>query len=575
MSPLQPLAPSQSQINSKVEESKSKFYIWVWAILWLGLCVFAVSANAKGINDAEAVPGEYLVKTNEASLLAFKNKLKATWNVQKVPHLEHVYKLRAQGAPPNLKRISEIRKKQIEQIYSLIPEAQVVEPNFIYRAQVMPSHHEEPKSTLGWSSNDPEMSKLWGMERIKINELWKMGVQGSRKIKVAVIDTGISLNHPDLKDNIWTNPNEIPDNGIDDDGDGFIDDVHGWNFASQSNNANDDQMHGSHCSGTIGAVGNNGVGVAGVNWNVSLVPVKFLDAYGSGTLEGAVQAVRYATKMGVQVMSNSWGGGGYSQLLLEAIQEARNAGILFVAAAGNDSANNDEVASYPANYEVDNIISVAAINSSGALADFSNYGKNKVHVAAPGVNIFSTVLEGGYRLLDGTSMATPHVSGLAALLWSVNPKMNYAQIKERILQTVTPNRALRRKVISGGEINAEQAFSNTRVPVNEPNESEWLTKEYSIESPHPYENSKVYSYEVKIPHAKYMRIIFDQIETESKYDPIYISGSDGQAIERISGSYQNYVSDFIEDSVVQIKLVTDSSINQKGFSIKKVQYILK
>jgi subtilisin family serine protease len=178
---------------------------------------------------------------------------------------------------------------------------------------------------------------------IHVAPLWQRGVTGSRDIVVAVIDTGMDRTHPDLMPNLYVNPGEagaLANNGVDDDGNGFVDDVSGWNFYAKNNNSNDDNRHGSHCSGTIGAAGNNGVGVVGVNWNVSLLPVKFLSGSGSGSTEGAVNAVNYATRMKVNVMSNSWGGGAPSQALKEAIEKANQAGILFVAAAGNDGSNN-------------------------------------------------------------------------------------------------------------------------------------------------------------------------------------------------------------------------------------------
>ncbi|NDD93079.1 hypothetical protein EBZ37_13485 [bacterium] len=251
-------------------------------------------------------------------------------------------------------------------------------------------------------------------------------------------------------------------NGVDDDGNGFIDDVHGWNFAAKSSNSSDDQGHGSHCAGTIGGSGNNSIGVAGVNWQVTMMPVKFLDAQGGGTLQGAVEAINYARTMGAKIMSNSWGGGGASQALKEAIEKARDAGILFVAAAGNDGTDNDSRPVYPAAYPVENVLAVSAVDNQGGLADFSNFGKKTVHVAAPGVNVMSSTKGSSYRSLSGTSMACPHVSGVGALLLSINPSMSYSELKERIMKTSQPLASVRRKVVSRGMVSAYNAINNIR-----------------------------------------------------------------------------------------------------------------
>jgi subtilisin family serine protease len=182
-----------------------------------------------------------------------------------------------------------------------------------------------------------------------------------------------------------------------------VDAASGYNFVTNKPLGRDDHNHGTHCAGTIGAAANNGLGVVGVTWNVTIIPIKFLDAQGSGTLENAVQSIQYATRLRVHVMSNSWGGGGYTQSLYDAIDEARKAGILFVAAAGNESNNNDDRPSYPAGYSLDNVISVAAVDNQDKIASFSNHGARTVHVAAPGVKILSTVKGGGYGVMSGTS----------------------------------------------------------------------------------------------------------------------------------------------------------------------------
>ena len=287
-------------------------------------------------------------------------------------------------------------------------------------------------------SDDTRLHDLWGMNNkgqtggtedkdIDAPEAWDI-TTGSKDILVGVIDTGIDRDHEDLKANMWTNPNEIAGNGKDDDKNGYIDDVHGWDFYNNDNNPDDDDSHGTHCAGTIGGVGNNGKGVVGVCWNVSMVGIKFLGKDG-GYISDAIKSVTYATKIGVNLTSNSWGGGGYSSTLKRAIDEANQKGIGFVAAAGNHNGNNDSRPSYPASYKSENVISVGASDHRGKKAYFSCYGKTSVHLFAPGVKILSSVPNNKYASFQGTSMAAPHVSGAYALLLSANPTWSVAQVK--------------------------------------------------------------------------------------------------------------------------------------------------
>jgi subtilisin family serine protease len=450
------------------------------------------------------------------------------------------------------------------------------EPNFVYHA-------------LDVAPNDTDFTKLWGLSNtgqkdesgqagspgsdIHVLPLWSQGVIGSRKVTVAVIDTGVDWNHPDLVKNLYTNTKEIPGNGIDDDNNGFIDDVHGWSFSSKSNNSADDHDHGTHCAGTIGAEGNNSLGVVGVNWEVSILPVKFLDATGGGTLADAIEAINYARKMKVQVMSNSWGGGSFSQALKDAIDETKKEGILFVAAAGNDSNNNDSHPSYPATYDSDNIISVAATDNLDQIAGFSNFGAKSVHVAAPGVKIFSTIRDGKYGAKSGTSMATPHVAGIAALLWAALPDLTYADIKSRLIKTSVPVSGLKKKVAAKGRVDAYNAFHNIVPPSTDPDESLWKTVEKAFESEHPYKNGVDLKFEVKHPGAKYLRVIFDKIETENSYDTLAIENSSGAAVDTISGTFENYTTEYVLGDTLTIHFKTDSSVTKWGFGVSKIQFI--
>jgi subtilisin family serine protease len=291
--------------------------------------------------------------------------------------------------------------------------------------------------------------EAYALTLTKLIDLHKLGILGSKKVVVAVIDTGVDYNNKYLK-NIWTNKGEIPNNGIDDDKNGFIDDVHGFNFVANSGDPMDDHKHGTHCSGTI--AGSDGIGFAP---NIVIMPVKFLSAQGSGSLADAVKAIDYATINGANIMSNSWGGGGFEQPMLDVIKKAGEKGIIFVAAAGNDGSDNDATPSYPASYQSDNVIAVAASDKDDKMAEFSNWGLTSVVLAAPGVDIISSVPGDKLEKLSGTSMATPAVSGTVALMLSVNPKLTVKEVKEILIQSVDKVDGF--KVISGGRLNAYNA----------------------------------------------------------------------------------------------------------------------
>lgn len=354
------------------------------------------------------------------------------------------------------------------------------EPNWIYTHTLVSNDTYFTNGSL-WGMYGPSTSPAnqFGSQAASA---WAAGHTGSASVYVGVIDEGAMYAHEDLAANFWLNSFD-PVNGKDDDGNGYIDDVHGWDFDGNNNTTFDGLAddHGTHVSGTIGAVGGNGKGVAGINWSVKIISAKFLGVNG-GTTANAIKAVDYITDLktrhGLNIVAtnNSWGGGGFSQGLLDAITRGAKQNILFIAAAGNNSSNNDATANYPSNYNTtqgsstetaasyDAVIAVAALTSSGALASYSDYGLTQVDIGAPGSGIYSTIPASGgnrknqtiissYGSYSGTSMATPHVTGAAALYASSHPGSTAMQIKDAILSSAIPTASLSGKSVTGGRLN--------------------------------------------------------------------------------------------------------------------------
>lgn len=350
------------------------------------------------------------------------------------------------------------------------PRVEYAEPDyFVYPMESIP--------------NDPFFSQMWGLSNlgcatcdpnqrtanIDAVRAWDL-TTGSDDIVAVVLDTGAQLAHEDLAANAWVNPLEIANNNVDDDGNGFVDDINGWNFFDGNNQIftpGVELSHGTHVAGSIGAAGNNGIGVTGVAWHVKIMSLKFLGGtQGKGSTSNAVKGIYYAIGMrnrgvNVRVINASWGGGSESQSLRQAIADANSAGILFVCAAGNSGDDIDVVPDFPAGYSIDqpNAVSVAALNQVGSLASFSNFGHASVSLAAPGVLIYSTV-PGSYAQFNGTSMATPYVSGIAVLLWAHEPTLTPAEVKRRIIDTSRPLASLVSKLSRSGRASAYDALIN-------------------------------------------------------------------------------------------------------------------
>lgn len=442
---------------------------------FLSLCALSVAGLAMGFDDASPhVPGQLILKLKPGAAFA---PLAGFGQLERLDPAQEF----AGGGTYLIKLDQEANKRPLRAIAAELKQrydAVYVEPNFYHYLNNVP--------------NDPLLSQLYGLHNtgqtggsagadIKALSAWKV-TTGSRDILVGITDTGIDYNHPDLRANIWHNPgetgvdaqgNDKATNGIDDDGNGYVDDFRGWDFINNDNDPMDDHGHGSHCAGTIGGSGDNGEGVVGVNWDVSLVAMKVFSAGGSTTTDALTKAIYYNSTIGVQVSSNSWGGGPFSQAIYDGVKDNGTHGVLFVAAAGNSGRNTDVSPNYPSGYDLDNIVSVAATDHNDRLAGFSNYGLKTVDVAAPGVNILSVRPGSGYQKMSGTSMATPHVAGLAALVWSAFPNADFVAIKNRIIGNADQIGSVKGKVATG-RVNALNALSEDTEAPSVPEDLEFV-----------------------------------------------------------------------------------------------------
>lgn len=430
-------------------------------VLGLAASGLAQSKFIGPLNGPTFVPGEVIVKFKEstsprARLALTKQIGSTTTSALAAPAITST-----SAADTLVVKISGDVKNTIDDLRGN-GDIEYAEPNWIYRTQVVSNDTRYTNGTLwgAYGAATPLFANQFGSNAAAA---WNANKTGSSTVYVGIIDEGVMFNHTDLAANFWLNQFD-PADGVDNDGNGYVDDTRGWDFAGGNNTVYDGTSddHGTHVAGTIGAVGGNGTGVAGVCWKVKMISAKFLGASG-GTTANAVKAIDYITDLKVRhglnivATNNTWGGGGYSQALADAITRANNAGILFIAAAGNSGTNNDTVANYPSNYTMANVIAVGALTSTGARASFSNFGRTQVDLFAPGAGIWSTVPGSGntsaYAAYDGTSMATPHVTGAAALYKSINPNATAAQIRSAILGQTTATSSVSTRCVTGGRLN--------------------------------------------------------------------------------------------------------------------------
>ena len=451
------------------------------------------------------------------------------------------------------------------------------EPQFVYRPSAVPNDYGE----YMWGLNNTGING--GAAGADVDAFGAWDITRGEGVIVAVIDTGVDITHPDLQPNLWVNDGEIPGNGVDDDGNGYVDDVHGYDFVNRDPDPNDRDSHGTHVAGSVAARGDDGYGVPGLAYEAKIMSLKFLDGWNGGLSSQAAEAITYAVNNGADVINASWGGPGSSSAIRNAIAYARSRGVVFVAAAGNERRNNDSYASYPANYSLDNVIAVAASDRRDRLANFSNYGTSRVHIAAPGVDIVSTVPGRTWDYQDGTSMASPYVAGAAALLKSVAPGLAPSQVRQALMISADEVPSLT-SFVASGRLNAFAALTaigatppgdNSQEPPGEPEvpvdseEGEWTFQPFAVASPHPYPNNFSGQVTVEAPaDAREIRLHFSRIDVESNYDFVVVRDPSGVKIAEWTGDLGALVSEPFPHSTVTVLLFTDGSVTEWGLELE-------
>lgn len=471
-----------------------------------------------------------------------------------------------------------------------------IEPNYIITLddKTLNSSSFDKKnseSTFHWGPfeelTDPLLKTQWALVNdgtlgrrykngIDINILpaWNL-TKGDRRVVVAVIDTGIDYSHQDLQSNMWTNSRElfgIP--LVDDDSNGYVDDIYGYDFSQDDADPRDDNDHGTHCAGVIGAVHQNGVGIRGVMKNVSIMAVKFLDKDGQGDLGKAVKAINYAINNGANVLSNSWGGLPFSTALESVIKSAYEKNVIFVAAAGNSHSNNDLAPVYPANYAYPNVLSVGSLSPDESLSSFSNFGRTSVDIVAPGLAINSTTLHDQYKVLSGTSMSTPHVAGAIGLLMAYSDfTLKADDIRERVLLTSVPVESIRRIINSFGRLDVANLLKNVRP---ERTDFNWqkIKLEKPFESNHPYGMNETLYRRISYPGAKYIRAVIKSYSIEDGFDQLRVSYPDNRFVEKVSGTGENFRTDYLDGDTIDLWFYSDGTNIDYGFFIDEIEVVL-
>lgn len=545
-----------------------------------------LGSQASTFGKKTVIENEFIFSGSKAVVADYLAKENIQGEILPIDEKRSLYQVRYQGST---------KYKDFET--NLKSKVNFIEPNFHVQLQSNKNVYEWPKDKFffkQWGLNNVGQSPPFGIPGsegadMDIMKAWTV-TKGSKDIVVAVLDTGVDYTHEDLKDNMWVNFKEAPANGgvpgVDDDGNGYVDDVYGYNFISSETQklwygkpGTPDPMdvesgHGTFCAGTIGAVANNNVGIAGINWNVRIMALRFIAEHG-GSSADAARGIYYAIDKKVDIISNSWGGSSESQLIQQAIADANKAGILFVVAAGNDGSNNDIKKTYPANYRQDiqgnplnNVLVVGASDNQDNPALFSNYGHISVDVFAPGVQIlglYPKSLSGGgrpYVVMSGTSMATPAVAGIAGLVLAANPDLKGApdKVRDRIIRTADVKPSLVGKAVSNGRINAYKAVTNTGT--NPTLASNWLESGKSL-------NARGFSSElvdnrnaITVDKAKAIRLHFDFINIDEPYDSIYIYDKDQRLITQVEQTdSRDYWSPIIPGDTAYVRFV-NSKVKQ-------------
>jgi len=523
------------------------------------------------------IPGEYVIEFKDDALLKKNNKVREFFKgkIKNICAYENILVLKdfADASKDEDGSFDKVEQK----LKKIFPEIISVEPNYIYTLDEMP--------------DDPEFKMQWGLKNegsrvgrylytegvdIHILRAWDI-VKGSKDIIVAIIDTGIDHNHKDLSKNMWVNEAEQSGTpGVDDDLNGYIDDIHGYDFINDDPFPMDNISHGTHVSGIIGAVGNNGEGISGINHKISLMALKVFDnihAGGAGTLDALVAAVYYAIRNGARVINCSWSGP-ESKILKDVFEKAMEKDVIVIAAAGNRGSDIDIAPVYPAGYDLDNIITVTAVDFNGELPYFSSWGKTSVDVAAPGVRILSTIPDNKYEYYFGTSMAVPHVTGISALIIANFPSIKYSEIKRRIVGRTTPLKSLKGKVLSGGLVNAYHSLIDT-LPINPLDDpSTWNSKHYKLSTEHPLLDTGK-SWHVKRYGVKKLSVFFEKFELSNLNNRVLFMDKNRNVYATWTGIQNRRFSPPVDGDTLIIKLETIYDwweVNKYGFDVTEIAW---